>query len=147
MYGEVDSDFHEEVWQPKDLKDIRSLIDGLYARLEATLLENGFESVQLRVRTLLEESVLNAWIHGNKCDPATRLTIRWQIRDEFHLEVQDQGLGFDPAAVPDPTSSENITRTHGRGIFIMRYFADEVSWEDGGTRLKATLARQRSFKA
>ena len=145
MYGATDSDFHEEVWEPKDLKDIRHLIEGLSTRLESNLRKNGFEAADLRVRTVLEESILNGWIHGNKCDPEAQLTIRWQIKDDFQLEVQDQGQGFDPATVPDPTTSENITRTSGRGIFIMKYFADEVRWEDGGTKVIATMARHRTF--
>jgi serine/threonine-protein kinase RsbW len=146
MYGETESGFHEEVWRPSDLKDIRRLIDGLSTRLETILRANGFELVELRVRTLLEESILNGWVHGNNCDPTARLTIGWRINDEFQLEVKDQGPGFDPATVPDPTTSENITRTSGRGIFIMKYFADGVRWEEGGTKLVATLAKHRSFK-
>jgi serine/threonine-protein kinase RsbW len=52
------------------------------------------------------------------------------------IQVADQGSGFKPDEVPDPTAAENILKTSGRGIFFMRTFMDEVRWSagaDGGT--------------
>ena len=55
------------------------------------------------------------------------------------IEVKDQGEGFDPTSVPDPTDPANILKTSGRGMFLMRSFMDEVQWlmpPDGGTTVR-----------
>jgi serine/threonine-protein kinase RsbW len=57
----------------------------------------------------------------------------------FGISVHDQGTGFNPNDVPDPTKDENILRTSGRGIFFMRNFMDEVEWSadpQGGTNVR-----------
>src|SRR5438128_1347966 len=67
------------------------------------------------LRLALEEAILNAVKHGNRSDPAKRVLVRFSVSPERVLaEVEDQGLGFDPARVPDPTSEENLDRSCGR---------------------------------
>jgi serine/threonine-protein kinase RsbW len=60
------------------------------------------------------------------------------------MVVKDQGQGFDPNTVPDPTAAENIGADHGRGIWVMKSVMDEVSFECGGTevRMRKRLTRQ-----
>ena len=53
--------------------------------------------------------------------------------------MTDQGEGFDPVNVPDPTAPENILKTSGRGNFLMRNFMDDVQWlprQNGGTTVR-----------
>jgi serine/threonine-protein kinase RsbW len=50
--------------------------------------------------------------------------------------VKDQGQGFDPNAVPDPTAAEKIGADHGRGIWVMKSVMDEVFFERGGTEVR-----------
>jgi serine/threonine-protein kinase RsbW len=75
-------------------------------------------------RLALEEAVCNAIKHGHHHDPAKVVTVRYCIRtDYFLLEVEDQGLGFDPSHVRDATSAENLDRPCGRGLLLMRHYA------------------------
>jgi len=65
-----------------------------------------------------------------RCEPAKGISI----------VVKDQGRGFDPGAVPDPTAPENIGAEHGRGIWLMKSVMDEVSFECGGTEVRMRKA-------
>jgi serine/threonine-protein kinase RsbW len=85
------------------------------------------------IRLALEEALSNAFKHGNKSDPAKSVTVRCQVdREQVAIEVEDQGEGFDPEAVPDPTERENIEIPSGRGIILMRSFMSEVCFVPPG---------------
>jgi serine/threonine-protein kinase RsbW len=75
------------------------------------------------VRLALEEAVVNGVRHGNGGDPARRVLVRCWVRPDAVLaEVEDEGPGFDPSLVPDPTLPENMDRPSGRGLLLMRHF-------------------------
>jgi serine/threonine-protein kinase RsbW len=88
----------------------------------------------------LREAVTNAMIHGNKEDETKSVEVMLNCSGGLlEIEVRDQGRGFDPKNVPDPTAAGNILKTSGRGIFLMRNFMDEVSWSarpEGGTTVR-----------
>jgi len=76
----------------------------------------------------VRESVVNAIKHGNKQDEGKRVHVQFTVHERaLEVQVRDQGAGFDPAAVPDPLSPENLLKAYGRGLFFMRQFMDEVS--------------------
>ncbi|MGH9575593.1 MAG: ATP-binding protein [Candidatus Acidiferrales bacterium] len=89
------------------------------------------------VRTALYEAVANAVIHGNREDVKKQVHIwcRYDARECVLISVSDEGDGFDPKAVPDPTRPENLESEHGRGIFLMKTYMDEVRYEKGGTEV------------
>lgn len=87
----------------------------------------------------ISEALSNAMVHGNKLDPNKDVTVSIRIsRDDLVLSIKDQGEGFDPKSVPDPTIPENILKDSGRGIHIMRSFIDKVfyNFTSEGTELK-----------
>jgi len=88
----------------------------------------------------IREAVGNAVVHGNKRDESKTVTIVMiSSPGALEIEVSDQGSGFDPASVPDPTEGDNVLKTSGRGIFFMRTFMDEVNWfpnAGGGTTVR-----------
>ena len=92
----------------------------------------------------LREAVANAIRHGNRQDPGLRVLVDYTIHDsEAVIRVEDEGNGFEPAEVPDPTAPENLLRPSGRGIFYMRQFMDRVDFSRasaGGTVV--TMARR-----
>jgi serine/threonine-protein kinase RsbW len=93
----------------------------------------------------VREAVTNAVVHGNGQDEgkAVELTLK-SSPEAVEITVHDQGQGFNPEAVPDPTEDENILKTSGRGIFFMRTFMDEVSWTvrpEGGTTVRMLKRR------
>lgn len=75
-------------------------------------------------RLALEEAICNAIKHGHQHDPTKIVEVRYCIRAaHFVLEVEDQGPGFDPSQVPDPTALENLERPCGRGLLLIGYYA------------------------
>jgi serine/threonine-protein kinase RsbW len=98
--------------------------------------ENDAFGIDMAVR----EAVTNAVLHGNKLDETKFVDVIVKISpNALEIQVHDQGPGFDPEAVPDPTKDENLMKTSGRGIFFMRNFMDEVYWllrPEGGTTVR-----------
>jgi len=77
----------------------------------------------------VREAVVNATKHGNQGDEGKRVALTF-VMEPRTLEVvfRDEGVGFDPNTVPNPTAAENLLKACGRGIFFMRSFMDEVSY-------------------
>jgi len=103
--------------------------------------EEGAFGIDMAVR----EAVTNAVLHGNRQDrnKTVELTLK-SLPDAIEISVHDQGPGFNPKEVPDPTKEENILKTSGRGIFFMRSFMDEVDWsirQEGGTTVRMKKLR------
>lgn len=91
------------------------------------------ENTTFAVKLALEEAMTNAFRHGNKCDPSKHIIVRYLVTSErIEIEINDEGEGFEPEKVPDPTLPENIDRPHGRGIMLMRSYLDKVEYAAGG---------------
>ena len=75
----------------------------------------------------------NAIVHGNKssADKFVDITIEYK-KDKLKIKVKDQGMGFSPDKVPDPTIPENLEEVNGRGVFIMSRLADEIKYNKKG---------------
>jgi serine/threonine-protein kinase RsbW len=79
------------------------------------------------------EAVNNAIIHGNKSSPDKFVEISISYKGgKLKIKVKDQGLGFSPEEIPDPTIPENIEEVNGRGVFIMSKLADEIKYSRKG---------------
>lgn len=100
------------------------------------------EEAAFGIEMAVREAVTNAMVHGNQEDEAKSVEVIFNCRwKELEVEVRDQGSGFDPGSVPDPTDPSNLLKTSGRGIFLMRTFMDDVQWTarpDGGTAVRMT---------
>ncbi|MDY0168655.1 MAG: ATP-binding protein [Thermoguttaceae bacterium] len=85
------------------------------------------------VRLAMEEAVVNAIAHGNHYDTAKLVRVRcWLGPDLVRIEVHDEGSGFDPACVPDPTDPERLQCPCGRGLMLMRHFMTRVEHTHSG---------------
>lgn len=94
------------------------------------------------VQLALHEALSNAFRHGNANDPSKSVRVRYLVTAwEVLVEVADQGPGFDPASVPSPLA-DDLSRLHGRGLFLMRVYSSWVSFNREGNRV--TLCRLRS---
>ena len=93
----------------------------------------------------VREAVTNAVLHGNRQDEQKTVEITFNASPTaLEVTVRDRGEGFDLESVPDPTDSQNVLKTSGRGIFFMRTFMDEVTWSrhpEGGTVVRMTKKR------
>ncbi len=89
------------------------------------------------VRLALEEALSNAIKHGNGLDPDKTVTVKFSVAPErIHLIITDQGQGFDPDSVPDPTTDEHLEDPSGRGITLMRAYMDEVVYNSRGNEVR-----------
>lgn len=86
-----------------------------------------------RIKLALSEAASNAIVHGNQEDRTKRVEIVVTLDPgTLRIDVRDQGEGFDPTAAPDPVRRENLLETGGRGLFLIREYCDDVSYEDQG---------------
>jgi len=99
--------------------------------------EFGFsEEARFSIRLAMEEAVVNAIKHGNRFDKDKKVTIRYGFNGRtFTLSVRDEGQGFDPGGVPDPTAPENITLPYGRGLMLMNAYMDRVEFSPAGNEV------------
>ena len=96
--------------------------------------------LNLNFRVGVTEALSNAMLYGNNSDPEKRVRVEVDIKvEEVAVRVTDQGSGFDPTTVPDPTLPDNISKTGGRGIFLMRALMDEVRFNDQGNSVTLVL--------
>jgi serine/threonine-protein kinase RsbW len=80
----------------------------------------------------VREAVINAYNYGNKGDRSRKVLLKVElVGDNLVVRVLDEGAGFDPSEVPDPLAEENLLRTSGRGLFLMRAFMDEFTIQRG----------------
>ncbi len=92
------------------------------------------ESDLLDLALGLEEALANALEHGNGRDRSKRIFVHYRVTpDQAVVEIEDEGNGFDPQSVADPTLNDNLHRIRGRGIFLMRALLDGVSYRAGGS--------------
>src|SRR5947209_6637430 len=111
----------------------------------ASVLEAVFDGMQRRgysdkeifaVRLALEEALVNAVKHGNRSDPTKCVWASWHVGSHRVLaEIEDEGDGFNPRAVPDPCAPENLERSGGRGLFLIRKFMTWVRFNRRGNRV------------
>lgn len=94
------------------------------------------------IRLALEEALANAFKHGNKGDPEKHVHMECRVEyDVVVIEIEDQGEGFDPQTVPDPTEQENVEIPSGRGLTLMRAFMNEVHIQPPGNRVRMKYVR------
>jgi serine/threonine-protein kinase RsbW len=115
-----------------------------FEKLEDWMRVLGYPGKDIFAVTLaLYEAANNAFRHGNRGDRGKTFRVRYVVTmTEVLLEVEDQGLGFDPDEVPDPLHGGIRDRPGGRGLFLMRTYMTWVSFNREGNRV--TLGRQRS---
>jgi PAS domain S-box-containing protein len=128
-------------WRAGEGQELHDWIGGLAERIGGECQVAGVDQAGERVRLVLEEGILNAWRHGNQQRPGSRITVRWYAANDIHLEILDEGAGFEYWNPSDPCSTLNRTKESGRGIFLMRLAADYLRWRDGGRCCVASFRR------
>lgn len=90
--------------------------------------ECGFgEDEVMQISMAVREAAVNAVLHGNAYDPDKKVKLDFERTSrELVITIRDQGKGLDPTKIPDPLAPENLLKTSGRGIFLIRSFMDEV---------------------
>lgn len=125
---------------PTDLDVVEEAVD-LVAR---HCLASGVppKAARFVVRVVLCEALANAIVYGNQLDPAKRVEVRVEVGEEaVELHVSDEGDGFDPSVIPDPTEPDRIELSQGRGLFLIRQLVDEVHFNDRGNAICMIMRR------
>lgn len=124
---------------PTDVNGIQPFVEDLLHQGQRI----GFNAGRLRLnlRVGVTEALSNAMLYGNRGDRHRTVTVHASFsRDEIVVRVTDEGPGFDPERVPDPTTPANRRRTRGRGIFLIRRLMNRVEYNDAGNSVEMHLA-------
>ena len=110
-----------------------------------TASEAGIDSARMPgILLAMTEGTTNAILHGNKKSPDKNVIIDATIDDtSLTYHIKDKGTGFIPENVPDPTEPENLLKDSGRGLYLMRIYADEIKYNitESGTELILVIKR------
>ncbi len=124
---------------PNDLRAIERAVSYLIDKGQ----EAGFneERLRLNLRVGLTEALANAMLYGNARDPRKRVRVEAHVTGQvITVRVTDEGRGFNPAAVLDPTLPRNRTRAGGRGIFLIKKLMDRVEFNERGNAITMVLS-------
>ena len=114
---------------PSDLDEARRVQEAIEGVVKAAFAEHEAFAVKMAV----EEALVNAIKHGNQMDPEKSVRVRYSLGPErFDVRITDEGPGFNPEDVPDPTAPENLERPCGRGLLLIRYYMSDVTFQDNG---------------
>ncbi len=123
---------------PNDVRSIEHAVE--YVMRHCSTCCDYARRFNLNFRVGLTEALSNAMLYGNNSDPQKRVRVEVTVRvEEISVRITDQGVGFDPTTIPDPTLPDNISKSGGRGIFLMRSLMDEVKFNDQGNSVTLVL--------
>jgi serine/threonine-protein kinase RsbW len=112
---------------PSDLSYVKPASDTLVEKMNS----HGVGPNELiDIKLCFEEAFINAVKHGNHSRPDLKVSVEIILgHDSVEISVGDEGAGFDFENCPDPTKEEHLQRTHGRGVFLIKQFMDESSYD------------------
>lgn len=125
--------FRKELILNSEYEEIEK-VEPLLNELQAAL---GFDDeLYARLMLTVSEAATNAIVHGNKLDPSKKATILAESdATMLTITTTDEGDGFVPEQIPDPLKEENLLKPSGRGMFLMKEYADEVEYSNAGRSL------------
>ncbi len=116
---------------PRNITVIESFVNRLVEKYQIS------PDLHCNILVSLTEAVNNAIIHGNCSDESKNVSIRLKrTHNTLAISVTDEGCGFDPRKVPDPTAPENLTKCGGRGVFLIQELSDAVSFRNNGATVE-----------
>lgn len=118
----------------KSLRVVEKAIDETTSELGISPDDYG----KILVSTL--EGVNNAILHGNRSDPEKKVEIEISFEGrELKIKITDEGIGFIPKKLPDPTVPENLESLNGRGVYLMSKLADKIKYSKKGNSVTITF--------
>jgi len=94
----------------------------------------------IKVLICVNEATVNSISHGNQYDTNKKITISYEYREQtLFFRIKDQGDGFDFDHIPDPTTKENIMKETGRGIYLLKHLAREITFKEKGRVIEFSI--------
>ena len=133
----------ESVQEKLSISRIEDVPDTEQRILDAASEQGYGEPDCFAIKLALEEALANAIKHGNRSDPAKSVEVSYEIdKDSVRVTICDQGPGFSPDELPDPTLDENLAKPFGRGVMLMRTYMSDISFNTSGNCV--TMVKRRS---
>jgi len=130
---DVDETGLAETVIPNDLRSAKATEEKIVAELARRRYDG---DTAFAIKLALEEALTNAIKHGNRNDPHKCVVIRYSIgRDRAVIMVRDEGNGFEPDAIPDPTMDDNLERPNGRGLMLIHAYMSKVRYNEAGNEV------------
>jgi serine/threonine-protein kinase RsbW len=103
------------------------------------------------IQAAVHECLVNAIRHGNRGDETRQVTLELDLHGgDLEIRIRDQGTGFDPRRIPDPLARENLCRSSGRGILLMKALMDDVTFcrpRGGGMEVRMRKRSPRTVES
>jgi len=129
---------------PSDAAEARKVREAIEHALQA---QHYSEQEIFAIKLALEEAMVNAIKHGNQMDRTKKVSIHYRVQPErFEVRITDEGPGFDPNDLPDPTAPENLERCCGLGLMLMRHYMTEVQFSRLGNTVSMCKLRNGHHK-
>jgi len=127
---------------PSRAEEVAGVLTKIVERIES----EGFSpEAVFAVRLALDEALINAIKHGNKLDDSKTVAVDLELDDNgISITIEDEGPGYDPCSLPDPTAEENLSRPCGRGVMLMHAYMTKVKHNTKGNRV--TLVKTRDCR-
>lgn len=136
MFGLMGDNVHLHLELPSRLSEVGHLQKAI---VDAAKQFDYDQRVEFALRLAIDEAVTNAIRHGNDNDPSKVVKIEAEFTANLiTVTIEDQGSGFDPYDLPDPTLEENIDRPHGRGVMLMNAYMTTVAYNESGNKVTMT---------
>lgn len=122
-----------------ELLNDRHAISELIECILALAVDAGLKDAAIfAVRLAIEEAITNAFVHGHQnLSSDVPVIVEYKVSDgEIQIAIEDQGPGFTPDTLPDPTLIENLSKPFGRGVMLMKAYMTEVLYNPAGNRVK-----------
>jgi serine/threonine-protein kinase RsbW len=116
---------------PQNVQQVQALVNELANQYEIS--RDTYDNILLS----LTEAVTNAIVHGNDQDENKLVEVQLtKCQDTLAFRISDEGPGFDPNSLPDPTAPENLCKCGGRGVFLMRELSDGIEFINNGSTVE-----------
>ncbi len=125
---------------PSDIDVVEEAVDLVARHCLASGLPPAVARFKLRVA--LSEALANAIIYGNRNDSEKSVDVRVEVSQTMlSVHVSDEGDGFNPRKVPNPTLPDGLEQTSGRGLFLIREMVDDVRFNEKGNSICMMMRR------